>query len=65
MLVLSFCFNTLVVTYFNIDRVKRATLLDLSGTAVGTLNLAKDIWQTLQPKKNDELKRNNHDGHAH
>ena len=34
MLVLSFCFNTLVVTYFNIDRVKRATLLDLSGTAV-------------------------------
>ena len=24
-----------MVTYFNIDRVKRATLLDLSGTAVG------------------------------
>ena len=34
MLVLSFCFNTLVVTYFNIYRAIRAALLDLSGTAV-------------------------------
>ena len=34
MLVLSFCFNTLVVTYFNIYRAIRAALLGLSGTAV-------------------------------
>ena len=39
MLVLSICFNTLVVTYFNIYRAIRAALLGLSGTAVlQTLN---------------------------
>ena len=32
---------------------------------IGTLNLAKDIWQTLPLKKSDELKHDNHDGHAH
>ena len=32
---------------------------------MGTLNLAKDIWQTLHLMSSDELKCNNHDGHAH
>ena len=32
---------------------------------IGTLNLAKDIWQTLHPKKSHELKHDNHDGHTH
>ena len=31
---------------------------------IGTLNLAKDIWQTLRSKKSDELKHDNHDGHV-
>ena len=43
MLVLSFCFNTLVVTYFNIYRAIRAALLDLSGTAVGFTPLTRLI----------------------
>ena len=30
-----------------------------------TLQLAKDIWQTLQPKTSDEVKPDNHEGHTH
>ena len=32
---------------------------------IGTLNLTKDIWQTLYSKKSGELKHDKHDGHAH
>ena len=32
---------------------------------IGTLNLAKDVWQTLHSKNGDDVKHDTHDGHAH